>query len=137
MDNLAPAAPAAESATRHWTLQHHLSVASLLLGTWLAVSFALMPDFDIRTIVDWLAGTVPFLAMVLLLLVLFWHARLGLQVLVEDYVHDAGYKFAAMVVVNFACAGGLVAGVLLLLRIMAYTIAVEMVAQGAAMSGMQ
>jgi succinate dehydrogenase / fumarate reductase membrane anchor subunit len=126
-----------EAGSRHWTLQHQLSVATLLLGSWFAVSLALMPDFEIRTIVDWLSGTVPFLALVLLVVSLFWHAKLGLQVLVEDYVHDAGSKFAAMVVVNFAVIAGLAAALTFLLRITAYTIAVEMVSQQASMSGMQ
>jgi succinate dehydrogenase / fumarate reductase membrane anchor subunit len=137
MDNATLNGQPIEPGSRHWTLQHQLSVATLLLGTWFAVSLALMPDFEIRTIVDWLSGTVPFLALVLLLLSLFWHTRLGLQVLVEDYVHDAGYKFATMLVVNFAVVAGLAAALTFLLRITAYTIAVEMVAQGAAMSGMQ
>jgi succinate dehydrogenase / fumarate reductase membrane anchor subunit len=117
-----------ESAAREWTLQHHLSVANLLLGSWLAVSFALMPDFGMRTVADWLSGTLPMLALVLFVITAFWHARLGLQVLIDDYVHDAGYNFAAMVVVNFATVTGAVAGLYFIVRIVAYVAATEMAA---------
>ena len=44
--------------------------------------------------------------MVLLVVSSFWHARLGLQVLVEDYVHNAGTKFGVIALLNLAAIGG-------------------------------
>ena len=44
--------------------------------------------------------------MILLIVSLFWHARLGLQVLIEDYIHDSGSKFALLTALNLAVIGG-------------------------------
>ena len=37
---------------------------------------------------------------------LVWHARLGLQVVLEDYIHDGGSKFALISALNLATIGG-------------------------------
>ena len=48
--------------------------------------------------------------MILLILSTFWHARLGLQVLVEDYIHQGGSRFALTALLNLvAVAGGVFA----------------------------
>jgi succinate dehydrogenase / fumarate reductase membrane anchor subunit len=44
--------------------------------------------------------------MILLVVSLFWHARLGLQVLIEDYIHEPGSKFALIAALNLATIGG-------------------------------
>ena len=49
-----------------------------------------------------MAQPVPATAMVLLIVSTFWHARLGVQVMIEDYVHDHGNKFAALAALNLA-----------------------------------
>ena len=54
----------------------------------------------------WASQTLPATALALLIVSVFWHARLGLQVLVEDYVHDAGTKFGTLALLNLATIGG-------------------------------
>ncbi len=44
--------------------------------------------------------------MILLVISLFWHARLGVQVVIEDYIHDSGSKFALIAALNLAIIGG-------------------------------
>ena len=55
--------------------------------------------------------------MILLIICVFWHAHHGLQVLIEDYVHTAGNKFAALALVNLAAIGGAAAGIFFVVRI--------------------
>jgi len=116
----------AHGGEHHWALQRMTAIGNLFLGSWFAVSLALMPDYKFTTMADWLAAPIPSLAMALLLVSFFWHARLGLQVLVEDYVHDAGNRFAAMALVNGAAIAGAAAGVFFILRVVAYRVAGEM-----------
>jgi len=55
--------------------------------------------------------------MILLVFSTFWHARLGLQVLVEDYVHDHANKFACIAALNLAAAGGIAFGAFCIIRL--------------------
>ncbi len=95
----------------HWINQRMSAVGNLLLTTWLVVSLMLMPNFDQGTLAKWLAQPIVAVPMILMLVSIFWHVRLGLQVLIEDYVHDDAAKFGAMTLLNFYAVGGVVFGI--------------------------
>lgn len=97
---------AAHEGPHHWLLQRFTAIGNIVLMTWLLVSLALLGDYGYASMVKWLAQPVSATAMILLVISLFWHARLGLQVLIEDYLHDAGTKFAAIAALNLATIGG-------------------------------
>lgn len=107
----------AHHGAHHWLVQRFTAVGNLILMLWLIVSFALLPGFDYATISGWLSQPVPAAAMVLLIISTFWHARLGLQVLVEDYVHEAGTRFGVLALLNLATIGGGVFGVFCVVRL--------------------
>jgi succinate dehydrogenase / fumarate reductase, membrane anchor subunit len=60
---------------------------------------------------DWVASPLPAILLVLVLIATFWHAALGLQVVIEDYVHTPLAKLALLVVVRLGCFAFAVAGV--------------------------
>ena len=101
----------------HWVLMQYTSAGSLLTCAYLAVSFLLLPDLSYATVTGWLKGLGPSFALGLLIVAVFWHARLGLQVLIEDYVEHSGKRFAAMLVINLAAFAGAAFGLLCLIRI--------------------
>ena len=101
----------------HWVLMQYTSAGSLLTCAYLVISFLLLPDLAYATVTGWLQGLGPSFALGLLIVAVFWHARLGLQVLVEDYVHVSGNRFAAMLVINLAAFAGAAFGLLCLIRI--------------------
>ncbi|WP_066530896.1 succinate dehydrogenase, hydrophobic membrane anchor protein [Erythrobacter sp. CCH5-A1] len=97
---------AAHEGPHHWLLQRFTAIGNIVLMTWLLVSLALLGDYGYASVAKWLSQPVSATAMILLVTSLFWHARLGLQVLIEDYLHDAGTKFAAIAALNLATIGG-------------------------------
>ena len=107
----------AKDGAHHWLVQRFTAIGNLVLGVWLAASLALLPDYSYGTVSEWLSGPIPAAAMVLLVVSTFWHARLGLQVLVEDYVHEAGLKFGAIALLNLFAIAGAVFGVFCVARL--------------------
>lgn len=106
-----------QHGAHHWLLQRFTAIGNLILVIWLVVSLALMPSYDYATMHDWLMKPVPATAMILLIVSTFWHARLGVQVMMEDYVYDHGLKFAALAALNVAALAGGAFGVISVLRI--------------------
>ena len=107
----------AKDGAHHWLVQRFTAIGNLVLGVWLAASLALLPDYSYGTVAEWLSSPIPAAAMVLLVVSTFWHARLGLQVLVEDYVHEAGLKFGAIALLNLLAIAGAVFGVFCVARL--------------------
>jgi succinate dehydrogenase / fumarate reductase membrane anchor subunit len=96
----------AREGGEHWLTERVTSIALLLLGTWLIASLLLLPSLDARTIAEWLhapSGAVP---MALLIVIGFKHALDGMKVIVDDYVHDEGNRFACNLVLLFLAVGG-------------------------------
>src|SRR5438067_2086945 len=97
---------AAGEGGEHWLTERVTSIALLLLGTWLIASLLILPQLDRQTIVEWLrppSGAVP---MALLIVVGFKHALDGMKVVVDDYVHDEGRRFATNTLLLFLAVGG-------------------------------
>ena len=101
----------------HWVLMQATSAGALITCAYLVVSFLLLSDFSYATVSGWLKGLGPSFALALLVVAVFWHSRLGLQVLIEDYVDHPGRRFASLLVVNLAAFAGAAFGLLCLIRI--------------------
>jgi succinate dehydrogenase / fumarate reductase membrane anchor subunit len=105
----------AHHGSHHWLLQRYTAAGNLLTVLFLAVSFVALPDLSYATVHAWLGRPLPALAIALLVVSVFWHARLGLQVLLEDYVHGAT-RFAAILLLNLAVFAGAGAGLLFVVQ---------------------
>jgi succinate dehydrogenase / fumarate reductase, membrane anchor subunit len=94
----------------HWLTERVTSIALLFLGTWLLASLLLLPKLDQRTLVEWLHAPSGAIPMALLVVIGFRHALDGMKVVVDDYVHQEGDRFAWNVLLLFlAVAGGAIA----------------------------
>lgn len=96
----------AHEGAHHWLVQRFTAIGNLVLMVWLVGSILWLPDLGHATVSEWLSGPVPATAMILLVVSTFWHARLGLQVLIEDYVVSSGTRFACIAALNLAVIGG-------------------------------
>jgi succinate dehydrogenase / fumarate reductase, membrane anchor subunit len=101
----------------HWLVQRFTAIGNVVLVVWLLASLLMMPAYDYATIHGWLAKPVPATAMILLIVSTFWHARLGVQVMAEDYVHEDGSKFAVLALLNTIPLAGAVFGIVSVIRI--------------------
>ena len=61
--------------------------------------------------IEWLSSPLVAVPMMLMLVSIFWHIRIGLQVLIEDYVPDHGMKFGLILFLNFFAIGGAALGI--------------------------
>lgn len=93
---------AAKEGASHWWSQRVTSVALVLLALWFVTSLLRMPGFAYEVVVTWIAQPVDAVLLLLLIVTLVYHSQLGVQVVVEDYVHHHGLKVATMLLLNFA-----------------------------------
>ena len=91
----------ARSGAHHWWLERLTSVSTLLLFVWFVVSLLRLPSLDHSAVTEWLSAPLGAVPMLLLIVSTFWHLKLGLQVVIEDYVHEEGMKFFSITVLNF------------------------------------
>lgn len=96
----------AHAGGHHWLSERVTSIALLLLGTWLIASLLFLPDLDRRTLIEWLRAPSGAVPMTLFVIVAFRHALEGMKVVVDDYVHDEGNRFAVNLLLLFAAVGG-------------------------------
>ncbi|MGZ8284585.1 MAG: succinate dehydrogenase, hydrophobic membrane anchor protein [Allosphingosinicella sp.] len=107
----------AREGAEHWWHERASSVATLLLFIWLIVSLLRLPALDHRGVTEWLRDPLAAVPMLLLIAATFWHLKMGLQVIVEDYVHDEGNKFLALLLLKFAAVAGAAFAIFAILKI--------------------
>jgi len=107
----------AKSGVGHWYVQRVTAAALVLLGIWFVAGLASLEGASHANVVGWLASPISSALAVLLVVTAAYHALLGLQVVLEDYVADHGKRLAALLVVKFALVVAAVIGVLAVLRI--------------------
>lgn len=107
----------AHSGSGNWLQERFTGIASLIVSGYLLVSILLLPSLNFLTVKSWISAPLPATAMILFVIVNFWHARSGLLVVIEDYVHEHGNKLAAVIALNFVAFAGTAFGVLSIVRL--------------------
>ncbi len=92
----------ARDGTDHWWAQRVSAVALALLGPWFAISIAALQPLDYAAARDFIGAPLNSVLLILLALTTAYHSYLGLQVVIEDYVHATGAKIASLVASRFA-----------------------------------
>lgn len=86
----------ARSGSQHWWWQRVTALANVPLVIWFVASAVSLSGAGYAEVRAWLGGQMNATLMVLLVVSAFWHARLGLQVVIEDYVHSRAIKLASL-----------------------------------------
>jgi len=90
---------AARSGLQHWKMQRLTAIANVLLVLWFMFSAMALSGSGYDQVRAWLASPVTASLVVLLIISTFYHARLGLQVVIEDYVHHEGARIGSLVAI--------------------------------------
>ncbi len=91
----------AKSGTHHWWMQRLTAVALVPLSLWFVASLLTVVTADHATAVAWLHSPLVAILTSALIVAVFYHGQLGIQVVLEDYVHSESWKLAAIVVTMF------------------------------------
>jgi succinate dehydrogenase / fumarate reductase membrane anchor subunit len=101
----------------HWWAQRLTAAALALLSIWFVITVLYLLHADYTTARAVVAKPWNALLLIAFVLSMFWHAVLGLQVVIEDYVHTRWKEVVLLVVIKFLAVLGALASVLAVLRI--------------------
>ena len=110
----------AKDGVQHWWSQRTSAVALVPLGLWVAASIVMLAaggGLGHAAVTSWIASPVHAVLLLLLILTACHHSRLGVQVVVEDYVHLEWLKVASLLLSTFAHYLLAAAGMYAVLRI--------------------
>jgi succinate dehydrogenase / fumarate reductase membrane anchor subunit len=90
----------AKDGTGHWWAQRLTALALIPLGVWFCASVIAMTGADYAAVAAWAGSPLVAGLLILLLAATFYHAALGLQVVIEDYVHHEMTKLLLVLAVK-------------------------------------
>lgn len=107
----------AKEGVSHWWWQRITSIALVPLGVWFVYSVVRLLSGDHSTSIQWLRSPVQAALLISFSVTVFWHAFLGFQVVIEDYVHAEWLKVTSLMVLKMLLALLLVVTVLMIFQI--------------------
>jgi succinate dehydrogenase / fumarate reductase membrane anchor subunit len=110
----------AKEGVRHWWAQRVSAIALIPLSLWFVAGIVFLIDVDRATAIQWLGSPVTLGLMSLFLIALVYHAVLGLQVVIEDYIHSHAAKLTLLLLIQFAGFAVAAAGIIAMLLITIY-----------------
>jgi succinate dehydrogenase / fumarate reductase, membrane anchor subunit len=107
----------AKQGVHHWWAQRITAVALIPLVTWFAISLIMMSGADYAVVRAWIGSPVVMVLLTLTIVIGLHHGQLGMQEVVEDYVHSEGLKLALIVLLRFTAVFFGLAAIVAILRI--------------------
>ena len=94
----------AKEGVGHWWAQRVTAIALVPLSIWFVVAVISLIGSDYAEYQAWIGQFGNALLMILTAMVMFYHAHLGMQVVIEDYVHGEGARVVTLLLVKFVLA---------------------------------
>ncbi len=92
----------AKEGVSHWWAQRLTALALIPLAIWFVASIISVAGADYPVVASWLGSPINGSLMIILVFATFYHAALGLQVVIEDYVHGEATKIFLIIAVKAA-----------------------------------
>jgi succinate dehydrogenase / fumarate reductase membrane anchor subunit len=107
----------AKQGVHHWWAQRITAVALIPLVAWFAISLIMMSGADYAVVRAWIGSPVVMVLLTLTIVIGLHHGQLGMQEVVEDYVHSEGMKLTLIVLLRFTAVFFGLAAIVAILRI--------------------
>ena len=107
----------AKEGVHHFWAQRITAVALIPLVVWFAISLIMMSGADYNVVRAWIGSPVVMVLLMLTIVIGLHHGQLGMQVVIEDYVHNEGMKLALVVLMRFVAVLFGLAAIVAILRI--------------------
>ena len=107
----------AKEGLTHWWWQRLTAVALVPLSLWFAFSVATMGGACFLDVYGWIASPAVATFLIAFIVCLFYHAQLGVQVVIEDYVHHEGVKLFSILTLKFLSAILVISSTVSILRV--------------------
>jgi succinate dehydrogenase / fumarate reductase membrane anchor subunit len=107
----------AKEGVHHWWMQRLTAVALVPLVFWLVYSIITLMPADAAVVATWLSSPVNAVLMMLLVVAMLWHAQMGLQVIIEDYVHQRALEVTLQVAIKFLAIALIAVALLSILKL--------------------
>ncbi len=108
---------ASRKGLHHWWMQRVTAFALMPLSAWLIFSLACIADINYQTLVSWVSDPVHSIFLIGFLLSAYYHAMLGLQTILEDYVSTEWLRISSIVFSNLILLLLLITAVFSVLKI--------------------
>ena len=108
---------AAKSGVGHWWHQRLTAIANVPLVIFTVILLVMLNGADHAHVVSVLSHPLVALGLVAMLISVTWHMRLGMQVIIEDYVHGEGLRVLAIVANTLFCAAVALVGLFAVLKL--------------------
>ena len=107
----------ARKGSGHWWAQRMTAVGLVPLALWFVFALLSLDELSYTAVTDWIASPVSATMLVLLVSVLMYHSKLGVQVVIEDYVHAPWLVLSSLIFSSFLHIALAVAGLVAILNI--------------------
>jgi succinate dehydrogenase / fumarate reductase membrane anchor subunit len=107
----------AKEGVQHWWGQRISAIALIPLCLWFVSAIIGLVGSDLDAVQNWVGRPLPAILLLLVVIAVFYHAALGLHVVIEDYVHAELAKLGLVIVVRLLCFGFAVAGIFAVLSL--------------------
>jgi succinate dehydrogenase / fumarate reductase membrane anchor subunit len=107
----------AKSGVHHWWLQRVTAIGLVPLTLWVVWAVVAIGGAGHTAVVSWMSNPINAALLLIWVTVMLYHAQLGMQVVVEDYIHQPAMALFLHLATKFAVAVGIVVSVLSILRV--------------------
>ncbi len=105
------------SGTHHWWWQRLSAISLIPLSLWFVFSILSQLNSNYSDVIQWISSAPVTVLLILFFCAVFYHAKLGLEVIAEDYIHNPSILAVSKVLIKAAVILGALVSVIAIVKI--------------------